>query len=158
MMRNDASYGRMRFLGVKLGCRLSKRWSSIWHLTANKMFTNKTGCSTRSKSKIFKSSKITQNYNFLSTHQNHLFCKNLKIVKIQSSKVIRSNKLLFYVMIIKNGLFLVKMAFSARPIVFSLKLQFLQKNLKLTTLGKNVSNWLRLSSNAPKRSFATKFS
>ena len=25
--------------------------------------------------KSSKSSKITQNYNFLSTHQNHLFCK-----------------------------------------------------------------------------------
>ena len=61
----------------------------------------------------------------------------------------------------KMGYFWSKMAFSAKPIdqiVFSLKLQFLQKNLKMTTFGKNVSNWLRLSTNALKWPFATKFS
>ena len=33
-----------------------------------------------------------------------------------------------------------------------------RKSLKMTTFGKNVSNWLCLSSNAPKRPFATKCS
>ena len=87
MMKNDASFGRMRFLGVKLGCRLSKRSSSIWHLTANKMFTNKTGCSTSLQiKKIFK--KVQKSFEIITWVK---YWTLTKITSFGKSKIFAQN-------------------------------------------------------------------